>query len=184
MSQAPAPRGGEKWWLETPVQDTGTICQPGLVPQLFSCQMLRFRISWRDYKRLVFSSGCRLVLLIHAGITDPAGVTVHASRRTPEFWWWGRKDPAGEGERPRDSRQMLDVNSCCHSWGFCGPRNLWRKRSGKQGERQCAKRAPLTLPHCPDRGVWAGGIWGGSLHSQLFSSLLFAWFCCGVCLFI
>lgn len=179
MSQVPAPRGGEKWWLETPVQDTGTICQPGLVPQLFSLPGAQVQ----DFKGLPFPQA---VTLCCSSMQAPhtTGVTVHVSRRTPEFWWWGRKDPAGEGEKPRDSRQVLDVNSCCHSWGFWGPRNLWRKRSGKQGERQCAKRAPLTLPHCPDRGSELGTSGEAPPHSQLPFCLLFAWCCCGVCLFI
>lgn len=129
-----------------------------------SCQVLRFRISWRDDKGLSFPQAVTSCWSSMQTLGS-AGVTVHISR-TPEFWWWGRKDAAGEGERPRASRQMLQVNSCCHSWGFCGPKNLWRKESGTQEERatwQSAKRAPLTLPLCPDQGVWAGCIRRGSL---------------------
>lgn len=128
MNQGPAPRGGEKR-LETPVQDRGTICQPGSIPQFCFLPGAQVQNLTERLQRFVFSSGCRLVLLIHAGISHTAGVTVHISRRTSELWWHRRERillVKGKGSGT--------VGKCCRSTAgvTAGLRGLWPEEPLKE----------------------------------------------------
>ena len=79
--------------METPpVEDTGTICQPDLVPQeLCFLPGAQIQDVAERLQRRILPSGYYLLLLVHAGISDTTGVTLCMSRMTPELWWQGKK---------------------------------------------------------------------------------------------
>ncbi|RMC06279.1 hypothetical protein DUI87_15710 [Hirundo rustica rustica] len=92
---------------------TGDSCarqapSANLAPQFCFLPGAQVQDFMEGLQRLVFASGCHLVLLIHARIGDTAGVTVHISR-TPEF---GGK---GEGTLLVRGKGPGTVSKCCRS---------------------------------------------------------------------
>lgn len=100
------------------MQDTGTICQPDLVPQeLHSLPGAQIKDVVKNLQRLVLLSGCYLLLLIYVVIGDTARVNYlyldlpQSSGGKGERHGVALLAPAGERERPRDGRQMLTVTA-------------------------------------------------------------------------